>query len=167
MSRVRLVPIALIVVLSLAVLFGVWRLYLQFSLINPLVSKIATVPGVSLAKVESENPPAIKVTLKPNNDLQTTYLAILSRVNDSGNSNVHINIDNSTSNTHLWRVFESLGPIIDKGEKQGDFPSMITAAEKQAAMEGAKAIVTMDVAQNIYVQISEENHHFYQVVTPH
>jgi hypothetical protein len=166
LSRVRLVPIALIVVMSLAVLFGLWRLYLQFSLINPLVTKIVTVQGVASASVTSENPPEIQVKLKPNNDLQTTYLAIMSRISDAANANVKLNFVSSPSRS-LWHVYEELEPIIDKGEAQGNYPEMIVAATKEARSLGASAVITVDVQRNVYVQIAQGKQTFYKVVEPH
>lgn len=161
MSRVRLVPIALIVIVSLGILFGIWRLYLQFSLINPLVSGINAVPGVLNATVVSENPPKIRVLLRPNYDLQTAYQAIQSRIDDSGNSSITFVVAGS-SDAVLMPVLESMQPSIQQGEARGEFINMVADAEQQAHHLGATARITMD-DHNIYIQIAKGHHDLYLV----
>ncbi|MCL6444249.1 MAG: hypothetical protein K6T83_12480 [Alicyclobacillus sp.] len=161
MSRVRLVPVVFIVILSLAVLFTGWRVYMHFNLISPLQTQVSSIQGVKSVQVVSGNPPQISVTLGQVKDLQTTYQAIEQTVTQTLGTKVVIVLANG-HNPKLMPAFESIEPLINQGIESGEYPRMIAEVERQARAAGLTARVTMD-KHNIYVQLAKGTQQFYDV----
>lgn len=165
MSRVRLVPIIFIVVCSLAILLGGWRAYLHFRLFSPLESQLRKIQGVESVQMKSGTPPEVDVHLKQVTDLQTTYLALTTQINEvfSGSENVVI-FDHR--NQSLMSVFEDLQPLLGEAMANGNYRAMITASVAEAAKHGVHARITMD-QHNFYIQLQTKNHYFYSVYPLH
>lgn len=160
MSRVRLVPVALIVIVSLAILFGFWRLYLQLSLVNPLVTTVEHIPGVQSASVISESPPVLAITLKPTSDLQSSYNSIKSQLAVKGESGVSIQLIDH-SDQELNQIYETIMLSVLQDVAHGNY-TLLPKAAQQAERLGAKAKISQD-EHYIYIQLSKGNHYFYKI----
>ncbi|MCF8563797.1 hypothetical protein LLE49_03465 [Alicyclobacillus tolerans] len=166
MSRVRLVPLIFVMLLTLSVLFGGWQAYYHFKLVGPLQTQLDSIQGVTTVDVVAGNPGRIKVHLGPvktlvNQDLQSTYLKIMSTVSGSfsGSDSVTL-LDNR--NQELQSAYENLFPIVAEGVSKGNYTEMISQVENQAAKQGITARITMD-EHNIYIQFSKGSHYLYDV----
>lgn len=163
MSRVRLVPIIVVVVIAFAVLFGGWQAYQRFGVVQPLTSDLKTVPGVQSVTIAAGNPSIIKVYLKKVPDLQTTYDRISNIVSSelSGSSDLELH-DSRTG--ELAMAFESMQVVIRQGVSKGNYTEMITAIDDMSKQLGISDRVTMD-EHNIYVQLSKGNSYLYDVIS--
>lgn len=161
MSRIRLIPMILIVLLCLGILFGGWQAYKRFNMVEPLKTQLATVPGVKNVEVNVGNPSSIKVKLGAVDDLQTTYKAIETKVSGSLGSSQSVQIVDNRNQT-LGKAWEDLSPIVYEYGKKGNYTEMIAAVEKSAAAKGIQATVTMDT-HNVYIQLAQGSHDLYDV----
>ncbi len=160
-SRVRLVPIILIAVITLAILFGGWQAYLHFNMIGPLETHLSSIAGVRSAVVEGGQPTTVRIQLGNVDDLETTYQKIYNQVSQSLGSNVDISIQD-TRDTQLTKEYQKLTPALLEGIAKGNYTEMIASVEKQAVKDGFRATITMDKSY-VYVQMSEGSHHLYDV----
>ncbi|QSO53485.1 hypothetical protein JZ785_06425 [Alicyclobacillus curvatus] len=161
MSRIRLVPMLLILIVSLAVFFAGWQVYKRYNLVDPLKTDLQTVSGVQNVDVIVGNPTVIRVKLGAVEDLQTTYDSIAEAVTGSVNAGSSIVILDNKDKA-LQQTYENLNPVILEGVHKGNYQEMITSFEKAAAAQGIKAKITMD-AHNIYVQLQQGSHYLYDV----
>ncbi|MCL6625418.1 hypothetical protein [Alicyclobacillus shizuokensis] len=161
MSRVRLVPIIFIAVITLAILFGGWQAYLHFNMIGPLENHLSRISGVRSAVVESGQPTTVRIQLGDVDDLETTYQKIYDQVSQSLGSSVSISIED-TRDTRLVKEYQKLTPALLEGVAKGNYTEMIAAVEKQAAEDGIQAAITMDKTY-VYVQMNDGKHHLYDV----
>ncbi|KPV44849.1 hypothetical protein [Alicyclobacillus ferrooxydans] len=161
MSRIRLVPMLLILLVSLAVFFAGWQVYKRYNLVDPVKTDLQSVSGVQNVDVLVGNPTVIRVKLGPVQDLQTTYDSIAEAVTGSVNAGSTIVIvDNK--NKALQQEYENLFPSIMQGVSHGDYKQMITDVEKEATIDGFKSKITMD-HHNIYLQLEQGTHYLYDV----
>jgi hypothetical protein len=165
MSRIRLVPVMVIALVSLVVLFGGWWAYRQYNIVNPLKASLEGVSGVRSVQVETGNPSVVDVTLGPVSDLQSTYLNIASAVRgivgDPSAVTVHIQDNRSQELTNAYE--ETLEPIVLEGVRKGNYTEMIAAVKQKASELNIQAKITMD-AHNVYVQLMKDNRYFYDVM---
>jgi hypothetical protein len=161
LSRIRLGPMLLILIVSLAIFFAGWQVYKRYNLVDPLKANLSTVSGVQNVDVVVGNPTVIHVKLGEVGDLQTTYKAVSDTVTSSANTGSTIVIEDNKDKA-LQQTYESLWPIIGEGVHKGNYQEMISSFEKAAAAKGVQAKVTMDI-RNIYVQLEQGNHYLYDV----
>ena len=167
MSRVRLVPVIFIIIITLSVLFGAFVAYRHFKLVGPLQSQLDSIAGVKAAQIDTGNPSQVVIKLGPvdklqNQDLQTTYDAIQNKISGIFGSANNLKIQDNRD-AALQTTYENLQPILAEGIRQGDYIQMIPDYEKAASQDGVHARVTMDL-HNIYVQLWKGNHYLYDVV---
>ncbi|MBX5436829.1 MAG: hypothetical protein IRZ33_06400 [Alicyclobacillaceae bacterium] len=161
MSRVRLVPVICILIVSLAVMFGGWRAYLRFNLIDPLESQIRAIPGVKSVQVIAGNPNEVRIALRPDvADLQTTYGKI-ARVVDSAMSGEQLVIEDNESPA-LTQAYENFELILLEGLAKGDYVEMKNEIEQKARAMGIQARVTMD-RNNVYIQMKKGGAYLYRI----
>ncbi|MCL6547998.1 MAG: hypothetical protein K6T30_03715 [Alicyclobacillus sp.] len=161
MSRVRLVPIICILVVSLAAMFGGWRAYLRFNLIDPLKSEIQAIPGVKSVQVVAGSPSQVRVVLRPDvADLQATYGKIMRAV-DTTLGDEQLVIEDSESPA-LTQAYESFEPVLLEGLAKGEYTEKIAQVEKQARAMGIRVRITMDL-HNMYIQMNKGNAYLYRV----
>lgn len=163
MSRIRIVPIMMIFMVSLSVLFGGWELYRKFGLVGPLEQQLTADKNVThVESVVNGQDREIKITLKPVADLQTTYEDLEKVVDQQLGSSVKIDLVDTRSQA-LKDEYRAIQPILYSGIAKGDFEAMIQNAEKAAKASGTDATITMD-EQNIYVNLEKQGHHLYEVL---
>jgi hypothetical protein len=161
MSRIRLVPVIFILVISLAILFAGWQAYRRFNLVNPLKSELQQVTGVKSVQIETGNPSVIDIQLNPVKDLQTTYIEISHVVAGTLGGQVDVNLlDNKDD--ELTSAMEDDQLILNDGLAKGNYIEMVASAEQKAAKQNIDARITMD-EHNIYVQLTKGNHYLYKV----
>lgn len=162
MSRIRLVPVIFILVITLAILFAGWQAYQRFNLVNPIKSDLRQVTGVQSVQVDTGNPGTIRIQLGAVKDLQKTYKDISHVVSGSlgGSENVVI-LDHH--NDALASALEDFQPILQQGLAKGNYTEMIASVEQKAAKQNINARITMD-EHNVYVQLAEDNHYLYIVM---
>lgn len=161
MSRIRLVPMLLILLISLAVFFAGWQVYKRYNLVDPLKTNLQSVTGVQTVDVIVGSPTVIRVKLAKVDDLQTTYKTIAKDVAGSANSGSSIVIVDNEDKT-LQQTYENLYPIIGQGLHTGSYQSMIDSFNQAASAQGVQAKLTMD-SNNIYVQLSQGKNYLYDV----
>jgi hypothetical protein len=165
LTRIRLVPVILIALISFAVLSGGWWAYRQYNVVNPLKDSLGQISGVQNVQVETGNPAVITIKLGRVSDLQSTYLtiskAVRSILGDPQSVTVTIE-DNRTQD--LNSAYEALVPILQEGVAHGSFTEMITKAEQMAQQLHMDARITMD-EHNIYIQLEQGSHYLYQVMS--
>lgn len=163
MSRIRLVPVIFILVISLAILFAGWQAYQRFNLVNPLKSDLSHVSGVQNVQIDTGSPNLIRVQLGSVKDLQTTYSEISKTVSGALGGKQQVVIMDHRDDT-LSNAFEvNLQPVLMEGLAKGNYTEMIASAEQTAAKQNIDARITMD-EHNIYVQLSKDNHFLYSVM---
>lgn len=161
MSRLRLVPILIILVITLAVLFGGWQAYRHYNLIAPLQTTLEKIQGVQSANVASGNSNTVVVKLGKVQDLQSTYDRISSAITAASGSAVNIEIEDNRTPA-LIAEYEQLQPILFQGLAQGTYTTMIRDVEAAAQKAGFATRVTMD-DQHVFVQLEKNGHYLYNV----
>ncbi|MCY0888206.1 MAG: hypothetical protein OWQ59_07070 [Alicyclobacillaceae bacterium] len=168
MSRVRLVPVLVIALISLAVLFGFWQAYQHYKLFGPLESELRDIPGVSHIALNTASGNSVVVQLGPfhtleNGDLQTTYESIESKVRSTLGTTESIVLEDK-SNAFLSNEYVNLEPMIFEGIRDGQYTQMIQSVEKSANSQGVAARITMD-AHHFFIQLQYGSHYFYKVLS--
>jgi hypothetical protein len=161
LSRIRLVPMILIAVVSLAILFSGWQAYQRFNLVNPLKLSLSKLAGVESVNVNSGNPKVIQIKLGAVKDLQTTYDSIALTISGALGSSGSLEIQDN-SDDKLRSAYESYQPIILEGLAKGNYTEMISTIDKLAIKNGINARITMD-QHHVYVQLSAGRHYLYKV----
>ncbi|CAM3931764.1 hypothetical protein [Alicyclobacillus pomorum] len=164
MTRIRLVPVILIALISFVVLSGGWWAYRQYNVVNPLKDSLGHISGVQSVQVDTGNPNVITITLGRVSDLQSTYQTISKAVRSvlGDPQSVTVNIQDNR-NQDLNDVYEALVPVLQQGIAHGSFTDMISATQQKAKQMHADARITMD-EHNIYIQLEEGSHYLYQVM---
>ncbi|SFV01164.1 hypothetical protein [Alicyclobacillus macrosporangiidus] len=162
MLRIRLVPVIFIVILSLAILFGAWRVYQHLNVVGPLQENLQKVEGVQSVEVEAGNPTVIHVQLGPVPDLQTAYTDLVHTVSGTISGPESLLIEDRRS-PQLVSAYESLTPTLMEGVASGRYREMIANVADEAKRLGVQAKVTMD-EHNIYIQLSSGDHYLYKVL---
>lgn len=169
MSRVRLIPIVLIVLITLGILVAGYQTYRHLNFINPLQSRLQQNPAVTTVQVVGGNPAVIRIGLKSvskldNQDLQTTYHRLMTLVGSTTNTPVQLEFTDQRNKT-LSSDYEHMQPILYQGLRKGNYTEMISQIKQQAAKDGIQSSITMD-QQNVYVELwDSSNHYLYDVVT--
>ena len=169
MSRVRLVPIVLIVVVTLGVLIAGFKAYEHFNLVTPLQTRIEQNSAVQSATVEVGNPSIIRLVLKPvdklnNRDLQTTYLNLVNAVESLTGRNANLVIEDRRDAT-LTSDYEQLEPVLLSGLRKGNYTQMLANFGRQATQDGIYSRVTID-QHHVYVQLWTGSHYLYDILGP-
>ncbi|WP_188882245.1 hypothetical protein [Alicyclobacillus cellulosilyticus] len=162
MLRVRLVPVILIALVTLAVLIGGWQAYLRLDFVNPLQTTLAKIPGVQSVRVRPGTPAEVDIRLGWVPDLQTTYWRIEDVLGEAGSGNERIVLADHP-NARLMQVFEYLQPTLQEGLAKQNYREMIADVEHLAAASGVKARITMD-EHNVYIQLRDGSYFFYHIV---
>lgn len=169
MSRVRLIPIVLIVLITLGVLVAGYQTYRHLNFINPLQSRLQQNKAVTSVQVVGGSPSVIRIGLKSvshldNEDLQTTYHRLMTLIQSTTNSNVRLEFADQRNKT-LSSDYEQMQPILYQGLRNGTYTQMISQIKLQAAKDGIQSSITMD-QQNVYVELwDSSNHYLYDVIT--
>jgi hypothetical protein len=166
LTRIRLVPIFIIVVVTLVSLIGGWQAYQHFNLLNPLQSKLTQIPGVESSHIDT-NSNRITIQLGPasklqNGDLQTTYDKIISVTEATLGSSISITLLDHRD-WSLSSVYETYTPSIAEGITKGNYTEMISSIEQKAKANHITARVTMNL-HDIFVQFTKGNSYFYDVI---
>jgi uncharacterized membrane protein (UPF0136 family) len=154
MSRIRLVPIVLVAIVSLAILFGGWQFYQRYSVVKPLQTDLRTIKGVKSLDVQPGNPNAINVTLGT--------VEILKKAQQELHGPVTISVSGN-SNSALKKEYEDIQPTLMEGVAKGNFTEMIAKVTQMSKDKGIQARVTMD-SQDIFVQMSKGKNHLYSIL---
>jgi hypothetical protein len=166
LTRIRLVPIIFIVVVTLAALIGGWQAYQHFDLLNPLQSRLAQIQGVQSAHVDTGSN-QVTVQLGPvsqlqNGDLQTTYNKIATVTEDTLGSGASIMLlDNR--NWTLTSAYESYTPSLVDGISKGNYTEMVSNIEHRASADHISARVTMNL-HDIFIQFTKGKNYLYVVI---
>lgn len=162
MSRIRLVPVIFILVISLAILFAGWQAYQRFNLVNPLKSDLQKIQGVQSVQVDSGSSNTIAIHLAGVQDLQTTYTDISKTVAGSMGSSENVTLlDNKGE--ELTRIWEELNLGVFQGIAQGNYTEMVSSVEQSAKKQNIDARITMD-QHHVYVQMAKGSHDLYEVI---
>jgi hypothetical protein len=162
MSRIRLVPVIFILVISLGILFAGWQAYQRFNLVNPLKSDLQKVQGVQSVQVDSGSSNTISIQLAAVKDLQTTYAEISNTVSGSlgGSEQVKL-LDNKGE--ELTRTWEDLNLVVFEGIAKGNYTEMVSSVEQTAKKQNIDARITMD-EHHVYIQMAKGSHDLYKVI---
>ena len=168
MSRVRLVPILLIAVITLAVLFGGWQAYQHYNLLQPLQTNLKRISGVQSVEIWTKGS-RVTVKLGPvntlqNHDLQQTYRAIEANIQNAlGTGETPEVTSEDTPSATLQSAMESYYMILRESVQKGDFVEMVPQVETLAAKAGITAKITMD-DHNFYIQLSKGSSYLYEIM---
>lgn len=164
MSRIRIVPTLVVIVVSLLILFGGWAIYRNFGLEHPTEQALVKIQSVQNADVLVSNQVrVVKITVKNVKDLQTTYHKIKQVVAQSLGSDTQIQvIDNRTD--ALTNLYQTLQPALYEGIHKGNYTEMIQSITNNVQKSGATAKVTMD-SKYIYIQLVQGNHQLDDIIS--
>lgn len=171
MSRVRLVPVLVIAFMTLAVLFGGWKAYDHFKLLQPLQSNLTSIAGVSsvnLNEVSDGGPIVIQlgpVQKLKDGDLQQTYQEIVSNIRTSMATDVLPTIVDH-HNEALVNASESYNFIFNEGIAKYNYSEMKAKVEALAKADHIAIRMTMDQS-NLYVQMSQGSYYLYEIIPLH
>lgn len=169
MSRVRLIPIVIIVLITLAILVAGYQTYRHLNFINPLQTKIEQNSAVKSVQIASGTPAVIHISLKSvqkldKHDLQTTYHNLTTLIQDTTDSNVKLDIVDNRD-TALSQDYEQMQPILYQGIRNGTYLQMISQIKQQSTKLNIQSQITMD-AHNVYVELWDSpTHYLYDVIS--
>jgi hypothetical protein len=163
MSRIRIVPTIVALLVSLAILFGGWVGYRNFGLVQPVEQELLKIPNVKQADVAvSTQNRVVKIKLSDVKDLQTTYHSIRNVVIQSLGSGTQIQvIDNRSAD--LTDFYQSLQPILFEGLHKGNYSEMIQTIANLSKQKDVQARVTMDT-NNVYIQLTKDGKNLFDIV---
>jgi hypothetical protein len=167
MSRIRVVPILIIMAVMSSVLFGGWELYRKFGLVLPLEEQLKADQAVTTVETTvSGQQRGIKITLKPVSDLQQTYEGLEKKVTASFGQQVKIDIAD-TRNDELKAFYRDIQPTLYGGIQKGDYTQMIEQVGASAQQAGLQSNITMN-DRDIFVQLQQgKDHYLYEVIPYH
>lgn len=163
MSRIRLVPVILIALISLGVLVAGWYTYQRVNVVNPLKTGLQSVSGVQSVQVQTGNPDVVEVRLGKVKDLQTTYSSISRITTSTLGSSVDVRLQDNRDDELTTAEQQSFKPFLYEAVAKGNFPEMFNTVRQNAAKMNIDARVTMD-DHNIYVQLIKDSHYLYDVL---
>ncbi|KEO84324.1 hypothetical protein [Tumebacillus flagellatus] len=166
MSRIRIVPVMVSLLVAFSLLFGGWEMYAKFGLVRPLEEQLKADPAVT--QVESVVDGAdrtLKITVKPVDDLQSTYENLQTVAEQSLGSSVKLELVD-TRGEDLKKEYQTIQPILYSGIANGAFPQMIQDAEKTASHDGTQAKISMN-DQYIFVALQKNGRFLYEVLPYH
>ncbi|WP_245630047.1 hypothetical protein [Alicyclobacillus acidiphilus] len=164
----RLVPIFVVAIFVLSILFGGWQAYQHFNLLNPLKRNLQQVAGVQTVNISTGSPDLVQIQLGPfdklkNGDLQQTYHAISTQIENRLGTNVSLQISDNHEGP-LTQVFESSFVFyIQEGIAKQNYTQMVSQVAELAKKDGIDARLTMD-SQDIYIQLAKGNSYLYRVI---
>lgn len=164
MSRIRIVPVFVVLAVALSVLFGGWELYRNFGLVRPLEDTLLQDSAVKRVEtIVQGSDREIKIEMKPVADLQVTYEALEEKVYHSlGTKQVKIDLLD-TRDEGLKTFYRDLQPTLYAGIAQGDFPTMIQRVRAVADKAGVESNLSMN-DRYIFVQLEKGDHYLYEVL---
>jgi hypothetical protein len=163
MSRIRIVPTIVAMLVTLVLLFGGWIAYRNFGLVHPVEQELMSISNVEQVNVTvSTQNRVVKIKLSQVKDLQTTFHSIRNVVTQSLGNDTQIEVlDNR--NEDLTELYQSLQPILFEGLHKGTYSEMIQAITNRSKQAGVNARVTMDM-NNLYIQLSKDQNYLYDIV---
>lgn len=163
MSRIRIVPILVIMSIALSVLFGGWELYRNFGLVAPLEKQLADHEAVrKVETVVKGQEREIHITLNQVDDLQDTFVGVQDVVQQSLGKQATIKLVDNRQD-ELKDAYQAIQPTLYAGVAQGDFPEMISDVQKQAVAAGLNSKITMN-DEFIFVQLEKADQYLYEVL---
>jgi len=163
MSRIRFVPVLVVMAITLSLLFGGWELYRTYGLVLPLEDQLKQNQAVTTVEsVVNGQERTIKVALTAVEDLQTTYESLATTIEESLGQQVKIDLVDQR-NDALKQAFREVQPILYGGMAKGEFSQMIDGASQKLQAAGYQPTITMN-DQNIFVQIKDGDKYLYEVL---
>lgn len=163
MLRIRIVPVMVSLLVAFSLLFGGWEMYAKFGLVRPLEEQLKADPAVTqVESVVDGSDRQLKVTIKPVDDLQTTYENLEQIAQKALGSQVKLELVD-TRGEDLNKAYREIQPILYAGIAKGDFPQMIQSAKQTVAKEGTKAEVSMN-DKYIFVSMQRDGRYLYEVL---
>lgn len=163
MSRIRVLPVLVVMSLTVSLLFGGWELYRNFGLVRPLEQQLMADKAVTqVESVVNGSERAIKIHLKPVDDLQSTYDNLEQIVQKQIGPDVQIELVDQRQDA-LNRAYRSVQPVLYSGIAKGDFTNMIAQTEQELKAQGYQSKVSLN-DHNIFVQIEKDGKYLYQVL---
>lgn len=158
MRKPRVLPLAITVVATAALLFGGFALYKQYAVAAPLAEKLEAMPGV----VEASKPDVgqkdlqVKLQLSPDASLRETYGEAAKQAAESaGNRKVTIQVESDSNETleQLW--YSAMFDVAEAMETKtySDIPEAMKKTAETA--EGVTTVTEMD-ENNVYITIRSE-----------
>lgn len=157
--KLRLLPVAVSLVLSAAVLFGGWFLYDSLAMESPLTKIVQQQPGVEQSQVSMGNGTVtIELTPKPDANLREIYQSIATQgASIIGNRKVELVVhDSSTPELDQWwstALFDVAQAM--ENRRYADIPAALDA--KKVQLPGLAVSTEMD-DQYVYVRLTDGTH---------
>ncbi|MBL0388585.1 hypothetical protein JJB07_18430 [Tumebacillus sp. ITR2] len=166
MSRIRIVPVIVSLLVAFSLLFGGWEMYAKFGLVRPLEEQLKADPAVTqVESVVDGADRSLKVTVKPVDDLQATYENLQNIAETALGSQVKLELVD-TRGEELKKEYRDIQPILYSGMVKGDFPQMIQDAVQTVSKDGTKAQVSMNDTY-IFVSLQKDGRFLYEVLPYH
>ncbi|PWK15590.1 hypothetical protein [Tumebacillus permanentifrigoris] len=163
MSRIRIVPVVVSLLIAFSLLFGGWEMYAKFGLVRPLEEQLKADPSVTqVESVVDGTTRSLKVTIKPVDDLQATYENLETIALNALGSQVKLQLVD-TRGEDLKKEYRAIQPILYAGIAKGDFPQMIQDAQKTVAKDGTQAQVSMN-DKYVFVSLQRDGRFLYEVL---
>jgi hypothetical protein len=163
MSRIRIVPMLVALVVVLSALFGGWEMYSRFGLAKPLKEQLGADQKIASVETIVNGPQReVRVALKKVDDLQSTYEHIEEVVLEAMGPRVVIDLQD-TRDEKLKAEFRQIQPILYAGIAKGEFPAMIEGAKNALAKNGVQAEISMN-DRYVFVKIEQGEHFLYEVL---
>lgn len=164
LSEIKPVQVLLVLLVTLALLFGGQYLYRHYTYDQPLVEQLTAIEGVSDYQVVSENGVRrVMVEMRQVNNLQDTYLEVADTVERIyGNAPEIVVKDNA--NEKLEAVWYQSQFAIYQGISSGEFVEMnrqlkaVTSAQTEVELK-----VFVD-ADHVYFQTTDGQRALYRVI---
>lgn len=154
--KLRLLPVAISVIVSSAILFGGWFGYHSYAMENPLMNIVQGVPGVKNAQMDLKTD---EVDISLNIDSNASLRQIYDKIQTDGASiigkrEVKLNVTNASSeeldrwwSSALFDVAQAM-----ETKKYADIPKVLE--QHKAALPGLKVSTEMD-DNYVYVQMTD------------
>lgn len=161
---IRIPVVIIIIVLVLAVLFGIQYIYHKINVEQPLFKLYSQTKAVQKFDIDNKSGSTIvNIDLKHTDNLGKTYQQIYqTTANVLGKNGFKLNIKDSRS-PELESAYYDMQFIINEALVRGNFSQMENVIEEKAAQAGVTSRVFID-NQNIYIQLDKNKKYLYEVV---
>lgn len=154
--KLRLTPLLISLICSVAVLFGGWHMYQSYALESPFTDEIQQLDGVASSEVEiSKDTAVILITL----DKHANYRQVVKQIEQSSadymaNKNLKIIVDNPSSEEldRWWSSILFKMAEVMENKQYGEIPALL----EQDKLSGLEIHTEIDES-HVYIQLAYQD----------
>lgn len=163
-NEYRLAVILLVIILTVAILFGGYSLYTVYGIEKPVEKSLASIHSVSTVQVEKEKDQyTVQVKLGPVDNLQTAYAGMeKAAAHRLAKDSYQFKIVDYR-NRRLNDLYGHLQLAVQQAIAKNEFVWLDSLLAQETSELGMQYRLMVD-DQHLYVQIQDKNHYLYEIV---